>query len=102
MPLGQPFQTQTAKISQFDLAYKHQRSTSRAVDGSFYALIKAMPNAATEGGFSTPNSEVRRGNVAALAEVKGGHCKSMKCDIAVRKPSVENLRNLRNLIIMLA
>jgi hypothetical protein len=38
-----------------------------------------MPNSATEGGFSTPNSEVW-GNVTALAEVKGGHCKSMKCD----------------------
>ena len=79
MPLGQPFQTQTAKIFQFDLACKHQRSTSRAVDGSFYALAKAMPNAATEGGFSTPNSEVW-GNVTALVEVKCGHCKSLRCD----------------------
>ena len=48
-----------------------------SVDGSFYALIKAMPLAATEGGFITSNSEVR-GNVTALCEVKSGHCKSMR------------------------
>jgi hypothetical protein len=38
-----------------------------------------MPLAGTEGGGITPNSEVW-GNVTALVEVKGGHCKSMKCD----------------------
>jgi hypothetical protein len=76
-PLGQQFQTHTAKVFQFDLAYKHQRSTSRAVDGSFYALIKAMPLVATKGGFITPKSEVW-GNVTALCEVKSGHCKSMR------------------------
>jgi hypothetical protein len=60
MPLGQPLQTHTAKAFQFDLPYKHQSSTSSAVHGSQIALIKAMPLAATEGGFSTPNSEVGR------------------------------------------
>ena len=79
MPLGQPFQTQTAKIFQFDLACKHQSSTSPAFLESLYALAKAMPNAATEGVFSTPNSEVW-GNVTALVEVKSGHCKSLRCD----------------------
>ena len=38
-----------------------------------------MPLGATEGGFSTPNSEVW-GNVTALVEVKCGHCKSLRCD----------------------
>jgi hypothetical protein len=80
MPLGQFIQTHIAKIFQFDLRYKHQSSTSpAAVHGRQLALIKAMPLAATEGGFSTPNSEVW-GNVTALVEVKGGHCKSMRCD----------------------
>jgi hypothetical protein len=69
MPLGQEFQTHTPKISQFDLAYKHHSSTSLPVHGSEFALIKAMPLAVTEGGFSTPNSEVW-GNVTALVEVK--------------------------------
>jgi hypothetical protein len=76
MPLGQSFQTHTAKTSQFDLPYKHQRSTSPAVHGSQFALIKAMPLAATEGGFSTPNSNSEVwGNVTALCEeAKSGHC----------------------------
>jgi hypothetical protein len=38
-----------------------------------------MPKAATEGGFSTPSSEVW-GNVTALVAVKGGHCSSLRCD----------------------
>ena len=38
-----------------------------------------MPLGATEGGFSTPNSEVW-GNVTALVAVKGGHCSSLRCD----------------------
>jgi hypothetical protein len=77
MPLGQLFQTHIAKVFQFDLPYKHQSSTPPAVHGSQLALIKVMPLAATEGGFSTPNSEVW-GNVTALCKAKSGHCKSMK------------------------
>jgi hypothetical protein len=48
-----------------------------------------MPLAVTEGGFSTPNSEVW-GNVTALVEVKSGHCKSLRCDSCekTRKHSV--------------
>ena len=49
------------------------------MDGSEFALVKAMTLAVTEGGFSTPNSEVW-GNVTALVEVKSGHCKSLRCD----------------------
>jgi hypothetical protein len=55
----------------------HAAGATVSVDGSFSALIKAMPLAATEGGFITSNSEVW-GNVTALCEVKSGHCKSMR------------------------
>ena len=61
------------------------------VKGSEFALVKAMTLAVTEGGFITPNSEVR-GSVTALVEVKSGHCKSLSCAIAVRNPKVRSLR----------
>jgi hypothetical protein len=71
MSLRQPFRRKLSKISQFDLRYKHQRSTSPTAHGTQLALINVMSLAATGGGFSTPNSEVWD-NVTARASRSQG------------------------------